>query len=101
MKTNDLLLIGAALFGGWYFFMRKPDKAGQLSYLTNWINSLPDTSGQKAVLLAKITVQMSDAEVETVYEYIHDYVTKNRNLVEGSDLYNRIMAVSNKYEIFT
>lgn len=101
MNKNTLLWLGFGGLAAWYFLFRKPDRSGQILYLTDWINGTQSTSEEKSTFAAKLATQMSDAEVDTVYEYIHDYYTKGKNLVEGSDLFNRLMAVSNKYQIFT
>lgn len=92
--------IWIALGGGalWYLFGRKPDRAGQVEYLKAWIIA---NSPQEVALFVGKLGQMSDDEVNTVYDYIHDFITKNKNLVQGSDLYNKLMILSDKYQIFT
>lgn len=101
MKPNNLLLLLGAGFAAWYFFLRKPGRAGEITYLKAWLLTTPSPSQEDIDKFNQVLAQMSDAEVDTVYEYIHDYVTKGKNLVQGSDLFNRLMLVSNKYQIFT
>jgi len=97
MKTDTLLLLGAVGIAA-YFLMRKPARKGQVDYLKAWV--IANSPQGVAAFEYKINIMTND-ELSAVYDYIHDYVTKNRDLVEGSDLYNRLMIVSNKYEIFT
>lgn len=99
MNTNTLLLLAIGI-GGYLYLTRKPDRKGKQEYLVSWLIGSGGQQGEVTSFTTKLNA-MNDAEVDTVYEYIHDWYAKGKNLVQGSDLYNRVMLISNKYEIFT
>lgn len=100
-NSNTALLLGAIGLGVWYFFLRTPNRLGQRAYLQSWYMSLPGVNiTEYNSFLVKLD-SMSDAELLTVYHYIHDYLTKGKDLQQGSAIYNDLMVISDKYTIFT
>jgi hypothetical protein len=51
--------------------------------------------------LAGLFDQMTDAEIQTVYTFLFQYVAKGTRPPEGSELANQVQAISEKYNIFT
>lgn len=102
-STNSLLLLAIAGLGLWYFTKGKAtSRLDQLNYLNNWADSSPvDTQGMKEHI-KNIFVQMTDQELSDTYTFIHDYPEDgNKTVPVGSALQLRLIAISNKYNIFT
>lgn len=97
MKRNNFLLfagIGIAL----YFLTgnKKPSRWEQLTYLNTWA----ERSDQVEYLTNQF-IQMTDQELFDTYTFIHDYFENGDKPVPvGSALQLRLIALSNKYNIF-
>jgi hypothetical protein len=75
--------------------------ASKKTALMNWNNTDVQTSLEDRQRFAVILSQMSDAEINSTYDFIFNYVVANRQVPEGSSLYWAIRAISTKYQIFT
>lgn len=70
-------------------------------HLINWImGSTTDTEQTKKNAVNAFN-SMTFAEVTASFQYVLNYVQKNIALAPGSSLYNEILAISNKYNLFT
>lgn len=107
-KPNYLIPVLAA--GATYFFLSQsphntqpvllPGDANQLTALLNWLNGTNESAASKASLTS-IFKSMSTDEIASVYDYIFNYYLKEKQVDPGTVLYNKIQAISSKYNIFT
>lgn len=107
MNTNLLLLLGLGFLG--YSYFKNNNTAGNNTggnttglttdqmkqQLTDFAIQYPDAS-----LFLTAIYQMTAAEIASTWDYIFHYWTKNIELLPGTQLYNEIMAISAKYNIF-
>lgn len=69
-----------------------------LQWLATDSTDTADTISRIEELFAKT---MSDTEINSVYDYVFNYFLKNIPVPQTSPLYAQIIAISNKYQIFT
>lgn len=102
MNKNTLFLLAGAGLAMWYLAKSKPlTRLEMINYLNNWADHTGDT--ESAIDHYKVAViQMTDQEMTDTYTFIHDYFEKgNKPVPPGSALQLRLVAISNKYNIFT
>lgn len=103
MNQKTLLLLAAAGLGIWYLAKKHPlTRLGMLTYLNNWADAqTTDTTAMKEHV-KNAFIQMTDQELADVYTLVHDYfVNGNKPVPPGSALQLRLLAISDKYDIFT
>lgn len=97
------------LAGGTFFLLQMQKKkfdsvpqtrAGQVTALTTWANTGGDSAESKQLFIAALN-QMSDSELLDVYNFVFNYFMKGAKPEPGTTLYNSILAISSKYQIFT
>lgn len=99
-KNVGLLLI---LAGAAAWFLLKPgsgtgsDKKGAL---LSWAQTTGSTSNEIAHFTSAITY-MTVSEISSTYDYVFNYIKKGTRPPQGSPLYNAILAISSKYDIFS
>lgn len=101
-------LIPALAAGATYFFLSNASATtllpgtgtNKLSDLINWVNSSNDTAANKAESIAVFN-QMSADEIDTTYEFVFNYILKNKPVPEDSVLYQKIQAIIEKYNVFS
>lgn len=109
MKTKNILLF--ALGGGllWWWWTR-PDAGGPGSidtpesrrgYLLKWLKISTTDSEETKARVREVILQMSDAEIQSVYQYIRLYISKGQKPPPESELAAQLSAISAKYNIFT
>lgn len=92
MKNALWVILGLGAVGGAvYYYTRKTPKQKR-DYLISTTQSEPAASAALA--------KMSDDEIETAYTFITDYVNRGKQVPQGSTLYTKVMALSQKYGIF-
>jgi hypothetical protein len=90
-----LAVLGLGVLAFWYF--TRKTSAAKRSDLLNWLSTQP---GDNAAATA-VFGQMTDPEIDSVYDFVFGYYLKNIKPAPGSDLYNQINAIRAKYNIFT
>lgn len=94
MKHGTILALALVVGGGIWYYKNSP--AAKRSWVLNWVSS----SAGGADVLAKFQ-SMTDSEIASVYDYVHNYINKGIHPAEGSALFNAIQAISTKYNVFT
>ncbi len=79
---------------------KNPSAAEMKEYLVQWTYGIGDSTETKQAFIQTLNT-MTAQEVADVYHYIHDYFVPGKNLPNGSDLFNRVQLISDKYGIFT
>lgn len=106
MKPGVNIAIGLLAAGvGVYLFTRGTGQGGQTrdgqqQAIINVLMQGNDSEETKQGLAALFD-QMTDAEIQTVYTFLFEYVAKGTRPPEGSTLANQVQAISEKYNIFT
>jgi hypothetical protein len=99
ISTTNILLLAA---GGYLVYKTlKPSSDSQKNQLLAWSNNSPGDSAEDKIRFAEILNQMTPAEIADTYNFVFNYIQKSIQLPQGSALYNSIMAISGKYNIFT
>jgi len=99
MKAQSVLIGAAALLGG-YLVYNTYEKGQQKAALNTWIDSTTDTQADKDQFKAVLT-EMSDSELDATYNMVFNYLQKNIIVPVGSALQSQLLAISQKYHIFT
>jgi hypothetical protein len=95
-----LLILGLVGIGGYLFLKSQSGTSGQTDSQRAALLAWESGSGDDAYWRQVIS-QMSDAEINATYQYVFNYILKGTRPPAGSDLYNQIMAIGSKYNIFT
>jgi len=98
--SSGWMLPGLLLAGGLAFLaFKKPNPGGDLAVLNTWadINRAP---GKAADDTKQIFASMSPAEIHDTKVYLVDYMGSGIELPETDPLYQRILEISRKYQIF-
>ncbi len=98
MNNKTLLVVGVGILGLVYL-TRKTD-GGKRAVVKQYF---ADNSGGAADTAANAVFdRMTDSEIATVYEFITKYpIGSSLTVPAGSDLQQRLIAISAKYNIFT
>jgi hypothetical protein len=70
------------------------------AYLAKWMDRQADQPDSKA-LFKQLLDKFTEAELDAVYAFVHDYVEQNKMLPPTSTLGLQLQAISFKYNIFT
>lgn len=107
-KPNYVIPVIAA--GATYFFLSQsshntqpvllPGDANQVTAILNWVNGTNESAASKEVLTTAFKSMPAD-DIATCYDFIFNYFLKGKQVEPDSLLYNRIMAISERYNIFT
>lgn len=73
--------------------------AAQLQYINSYIDSTGSNTTTNATY-KQLFSTMTASEISSVYYFFKDYVSKNIAVPAGSELYNSIMEISTKYNVF-
>lgn len=98
MRTKDVVIAVALAVGGYLLYKQVLQTPRQK--LTKLLPEIGATAAEQQQMQA-IFNQMSDSEVADVWQFISQYKQKNLQLTAADPLYNRILAISSKYNIFT
>jgi len=75
--------------------------AQKLDQLINWANRNTTDSVESIQRAIDIFRDLTATELNAVYDYVFNYLLKGKTVAEGSTLYYQMVAISEKYEIFT
>lgn len=102
-KPNYIIpaIVGVATF----FLLNQSSSTGmttaqKLAALQKWADTLNAELSEKTAM-KQLFATMTPAEIDTVYNFIANYYTRNIPVPEGSALYNEMLAISEKYNVFT
>ncbi len=100
MKLQNIFLV-AALGGTGYLVWNNYEKEQHRAALSKWIDSSDtDTQGMKDQFKSVLN-QMSGSELNATYDMVFNYLQKNILIPPGSALQAQLLAISEKYHIFT
>lgn len=90
-------LLNSNLFGSGST-MNVPAATSKRAYLIDWVN----TSGEPSAVELMIPAfqRMSSREIDTVYDWVYNYVRVGKTLVPGTPLQTALVAINDKYHIF-
>lgn len=109
---DNRFLLAAAAAVGIYFVLKPqgtqlPGTNGQMTIsqqrnaLIQWANSSTTDSDYTRRLAIEAFNEMTDAEIANTYTYVFDYVKRGRQLQQGTAFYYAMLAISEKYNLFT
>lgn len=111
-KKNILLSLLAG--AGAYFFSSQSNSitsrlpallttsiAQKKSQLLQWSEAQRTDSAETKARFKQIIGEMTDPEINAVYDFIFNYVVTGKTVPQGSTIYYAIQAISTKYNIFT
>jgi hypothetical protein len=102
---NPGLLIIAAVVA--YSFLKKNgtpaavDVNAERQFIIDFMNMGGDTDANKKSFATMVNTQMTASEIDALYQYFSNYVSKGIDLPASSPLFPRVQAISYKYNIFT
>lgn len=95
-NSGTIIVIGlAAVFAAWHFGLLDNKRAKLIKYA----NETGTESAESRAQFVQVLKQMTDAEINDVYELI--FVYKSWQSVPPGPLQQRLLAISSKYNIFT
>lgn len=102
ISNQNILLLGAAGILAYKFLNKGSNgtESTERQALITWIKSSAGDSQQSIDAGMDAFTRMTDTEIHDVYNFVTNYVSKNIPVPEGSALYNSILAMSAKYNIF-
>lgn len=100
-KKNWVLPIGIGV-GVWFLLNQLSDNSSSTDkrqILLDYVNQHA-TEGEKANVLAAIKSMTTD-EINSTYTFLFNYVIPNKPVPQDSELYNKILLITDKYNIFS
>ncbi len=93
---NNFLPILA--FVGVYLLIKKSKESGPASFAPG---DMRQALASRYNELAPFVYKMTDSEIGFTYDYLFNYEARGIQLKPGTNLYNQMVLISNKYNIFT
>ena len=99
---QKLVAAGQVGIGAAYLYLSSQNTTpeSKLAALINWVKAGGDTDANKTTNIAALN-QMTPSEIDSVYDYIFNFFMKGKVVDAGTDLYLKIQAISEHYNIFT
>lgn len=104
-KSNGLIIAAAVGVAGYFIIKNMGSGFGgstnKRQALLTWINNSSGDSQASKLAFAQILNAMTEAEINATYDFVFNYVNKNRQVPQGTSLWYAVSAISEKYNIFT